>query len=221
MTRAAHEPQLDAPVEDRLGYLAHVSASLEVMSPDSLHGAAHLAPLTGLELPFLDLLADLNDAALAAGSDADLDELDRVVACCRQRVELEASRLAGNDPAASREASREERLELIRWQGEAMTAEIVLEADAPSLRGAVTERLRRLLAEQGAVPAGGTVAAPDPAALGSALSDPPTECVAALVVALGGEGEQERTDAACERAHALVGALGLAPLRDGWHPPRD
>ncbi len=193
MTRAASEPQLDAPLDERLGYLRHIAAGLEVASPDQLHGAAHLAPLTGLELPFLDLVADLNDVAIAGGAEVDLDELDRVLVASRERIALELERLdrSEHQPAASPPGpSRDARLAQVRLQGVAMTVEVVFVAEAASLREPLLARLDRALDEVDA-PQGGD------------RDD---------VTAITEDLRRGRDGAALARTRSLLTALGIEPL---------
>jgi len=150
MTRAAAEPQFAAPPAQRLGYLRHIIANLDIASPDGLHGAAHLAPLAGLDLPVLDMLADLNDAAIEAGAAADLDRLERVRRRTRNRLVAEAARLADEilrAPAAP-DGSRAEILARLALRGEVMTAEILLVE--PHTAAATASRLASFVEKHGA-----------------------------------------------------------------------
>lgn len=193
MTRAAPEPQVDAPLEDRVGYLDHIAANLQVASPDQLHGAAHLAPLTGLELPFLDLVAGLRDAVLEPGTGADLDELDRLLATSRARIEQERVRLEQEPARGADERPRASRVEEVRLLGEAMAAEVVLAAEASSLRDAVLERLERAVA----------------------TADAAAEPVLAELAGIAAELRAGRDDIALARARALLATLGVEPLPGG------
>ncbi len=151
MKRAADEPQYAAPAAQRLGYLRHMIANLEIASPDTLHGAAHLAPLAGLDLPVLDILADMNDAAIEAGAAADLALLARVRRLSSDRLVTEADRLAEEvrHGKAAPEGSREEILALLALRGEIMTAEILLSADPPRTRS-IASRLADVAEIRGA-----------------------------------------------------------------------
>jgi hypothetical protein len=143
MTRACPEPLYASPLADRLGYLANVVAALDISSPDSLHGAAHYLPLTGLELPMLGMLADLNDAAIDAGMAADLDELSRVRALTRRRVVAEIERLRSEVYRPDLQTGdHQEKLDELRWRGEAMTAEIALRGAADTFAQRIAARLR-------------------------------------------------------------------------------
>lgn len=149
MTRAADEPQFQAPVADRLGYLAHMIADLEVASPDALHEAAHLAPLTGIEFPALELLADLNDEAIDAGTRADLAELGRVRAMVAARLAAERARLSGDGAGSGSSVKspaepRADTIARIRLAGEVMTAEALLVAAPDRFASRIAQRLHAL-----------------------------------------------------------------------------
>jgi hypothetical protein len=189
MTRAADEPQLRSPYEERHGYLEQVLWGIDVGSPDALHGAAHDAPLTGLDLPFLDLLADLNDEMIEAGLQADLPALARVRELARRRVlaELDALPEVALAPGDDVDAA----LDRVRLAGEAMTAEIALGGAPDQLGPIVAARLRTALDD---VPG-------DP---GERWRDE----AAAIVEALEA-GDAERARSSCG---ALLAELGVAPL---------
>lgn len=141
MTCAADEPLYGAPLGDRLGYLRHIIADLDVASPDTLHGAAHLAPLAGIELPMLQILADLNDAVIEAGPAADLDELARVRKLTRARLVAEGGRLAETADAPDARQP-DEVVAQLRSRGEVMTAEIAVLGAPERLGPMIASRLR-------------------------------------------------------------------------------
>ncbi len=143
VTRAADEPQYAAPLSDRLGYLQRMLDDLDNASPDSLHGAAHIVPLAGIEFPMLPLLAEANDAAIEAGTAADLDELARLQQLTRSRLVAEAERIA-DGAAVSDERGHDEIVAELRARGEVMTAEVLL-LGAPARLGSVAAaRLRAI-----------------------------------------------------------------------------
>jgi hypothetical protein len=140
VTRAADEPQYAAPLSDRLGYLRHMIADVELASPDTLHGAAHLAPLTGIEFPMLQILADLNDAAIEAGAAADLDELARLRQLTTARLHAESDRITTADPADG--GAHEQIVARLRAYGEVLTAEVLLVGAPDRFAALAMARLR-------------------------------------------------------------------------------
>ena len=149
MSKATPEPLFYSPLSDQLGYLTHAIEAIDIGSPDSLHGAAHYAPLTGLHLPILDLLADYNDSVIEAGHFANIDALKRMRSLTRQRLVAEQARLeAEGAPVATDDADFTRILNEIRWRGEAITAEIALAIDLEPMRVAIAEQLRSLLDAQ-------------------------------------------------------------------------
>lgn len=210
------EPQYARPAAERRGYLERVLDNVRIASPDGLHGAASLAPLAGLDFPALHLLADANDAAIAAGAAADLGWLSRLRRLTEARLSAELAELAELAKAASprhgvatgqRGGTHAERLAWLALRGELWTAEVLLGAGGGAI-ASIAPRLRRVVEARGAhLP---VEVLPLVADVVSRLEGMPARRAGSSIAAGAGDARPSFL----EIAGPLAVACGVEPLRD-------